>query len=127
MLRRELLRLRLRRQAGSIIPASIGSAKKLGQGRSNGGGLVHRRNRQELMLRVAAAFPALAGDAAAYWLRKFRAWGAQMSRWHDAAWGHLFRGDMQALQTARSGGETRALERFCRRLARGVPTAEIRA
>ena len=36
--------------------------------------------RGEIMLRVAAGFPALAGDAAADWLRNFRAWDAQMSR-----------------------------------------------
>ena len=71
ILRRERLRLHLQRQTGSIVATSLSSAKKgfdaqdLGQGKRNGGGLVHRRNRLELMLRVAAAFLALAGDAAA--------------------------------------------------------------
>ena len=133
ILRRERLRLHLQRRVGSIVATSLSSAKKgfdaqdLGQGRSNGGGLLHRRNRLELMLRVAAAFPALADDAASNWLRNFRAWDAQMSRRHNAAWGHIFRDEMKALQTARSAGETRALERFCRRLAREVPATEIEA
>ena len=54
--------------------------RSLGQGRGNGGGKVHGRNRGELMLPVAVGFHALAGDAAADWPRNFRIWKAHMSR-----------------------------------------------
>ena len=60
--------LRLKRHVSRAPTAASADGRKgfdaadLGQGRKSGGGPLHQRNRRELMLRVANAFPALAGE-----------------------------------------------------------------
>jgi hypothetical protein len=56
-----------------------------------------------------------------------RLWDAQNSRRYSAAGSHVFRDEMQSLLQAKKMGQTEALERFTLRLARKVPSAEIRA
>ena len=102
-------------------------AADLGQGRKYGGGAVYRKNRLDLLTRVAKSFPALVGELQTDWMRNFRLWDAQNSRRYSAAWGHVFRDEMRSLLQAKKMGQREALERFALRLAREVPSAEIRA
>ena len=99
-----------------------------GQGKKDGGGAAYKRNRMELVNRVALAFLALAGKAAnKNWARAWRIWDGQMARRHGAAWGHMVRDAMGNLQYMASRGNTDAFSNFARRLEREVARAEIRA
>ena len=133
MVKKERMRLRLRRreQSKGTVDFDMGSkgfdAADLGQGRKNGGGAVYRKNRLDLLIRVAKSFPALAGDLQGDWMRSFRVWDAQHSRRYSAAWGHVFLDELRSLLQAKKMGQREALARFALRLAREVPSAEIRA
>ena len=91
----------------------------------NGGGLLHRRNRRELMLRVASAFPALAGEAASAWGRDWRLWDAVMRRRHGPAVGHVVRNLLSEVLDAGAGGGAEAFRPVTLRVAREVPKPEI--
>jgi len=133
MVNKERMRLRLRRQEQSNGTVDFDTASKgfdaadLGQGRKHAGGVVYRKNRLDLLMRVSRHFPALTGKMQEYWMRNFRLWDAQNSRRYSAAWGHVFRDEMRALLQAQKMGQREALQRFAERLAREVPSAEIRA
>ena len=132
MVKKERMRLRLRRQEKSNGTVDIDMASKgfdatdLGQGRKHAGGVVYRKNRLDLLMRISRHFPALTGKIQEDWMRNFRLWDAQNSRRYSAAWGHVFRDEMRALLQAQKMGQREALQRFAERLAREVPSAEIR-
>ena len=131
MLRRERRAYRLRLEAAKApavhsFPARKGyDAEDLGQGKQHGGGVLHRKNRRDLMMRVAAGFPALAGEAATEWARNWRLWDAIMCRRHGRAVGHVVRNLMKEVLEAGAKGDTEAFRRLTRRVARAVPKPEI--
>jgi hypothetical protein len=131
MVKKERMRLRLRRQEKSNGTVDFDTASKgfdaavLGQDRKHAGGVVYRKNRLDLLMRVSRHFPALTGKIQEDWMRNFRLWDAQNSRRYSAAWGHVFRDKMRALLQAQKMGQIEALQRFAVRVAREVPSAEI--
>ena len=131
MLRRERRAYRLRLEAAKApavhsFPARKGyDAEDLGQGKQHSGGVLHRKNRRDLMMRVAAAFLALAGEAATEWARNWRLWDAIMCRRHGRAVGHVVRNLMKEVLEAGAKGDTEAFRRLTRRVAREVPKPEI--
>ena len=123
--------LRLKRHASRAPTAASAEGRKgfdaadLGQGRKSGGGPLHRRNRRELMLRVANAFPALAGEAASAWEKDMRLWDALLCRRRGPAIGHVVRDLMKKVLDAGAAGGTDAFRRFTRGVAHEVPKPEI--
>ena len=83
MVKKERMRLRLRRQEKSNGTVDFDTASKgfdaadLGQGRKHAGGVVYRKNRLDLLMRVSRHFPALTGKIQGDWMRNFRLWDAQ--------------------------------------------------
>ncbi len=77
------------------------------------------------MMRVATAFPALAGEAATEWARNWRLWDAILCRRHGPAVGHIVRNLMKEILEAVASGDTEAFRRLTRRVAREVPRPEI--
>ena len=73
-------------------------AADLGPGKKAGGGIVHRKDRHELTLRVAAAVLPLRDKLAVNLERKWKLWDAAMSRRVAEAWGHMLRNQKLQLQ-----------------------------
>ena len=130
-LRRVQRALRLKRHAARAPAAASEGGRKgfdaadLGQGRKSGGGPLHQRNRRELMLRVANAFPASAGEEASARERDWRLWGALMCKRHGPAIGHVVRDLMNKVLDAGAAGGTDVFRRFTRGVAREVLKPEI--
>ena len=76
-------------------------------------------------MRVAAAFPALAGEAATAWERNWRLWGTLMGRKHGPAVGHVVSNLMKEVLEAGASGDMDPFRRLTRRVAREVPKPEI--
>ena len=100
-------------------------AEDVGQGKEHGGGVLHRKNRRDIMMRVAAGFPALAGEAATEWTRNWRLWDAIMCGRHGRAVGHVVRNLRKEVLDAGAKGDTEAFRRLARRVAREVRKPEI--
>ena len=77
------------------------------------------------MMRVATAFPALAGEVATEWERNWRLWDTLMRRRDGPAVGHVIRNLMKEVLEAGAGGDTEAFRRLTRRVAREVPKPEL--